>query len=557
VKASFPYFEHGLHLRQPAGYRIVKDADGSVTVASDIRFTQHQEFNDGDRYGRYTDETLNVFVTVKPGTTEVFFRVRKENPTPLPRSDRLWNVACFPAERLTRQELVKDKKTGKEEMKEVADVPEMKKKTQFLYPPRWVTDHGPTTVHTSPHWTTPDNWDVSHFAIDCPYPFGGGYYPQEKINRLRIHDTEFSKGPGSKLYSCFWAPMFELWGGQGLVFEHPGALKPAHEPVEFTHRFYIAQNIGPVSYANDDVAVSVAGKQFEMVAPRAGTAIVADATGNVVATGPIGPHTVLKGTFDGAKLVVKLDGKQVLDQTFPLDRPIPAKETPVPLHIQELLAKLKAPSPYKFELEGHQNHIGLTTCRDALGAARAVQSAGNPEQVLSLARVCIRLGALDEAKRLAELVPGPGADYVLGLIAWEKGEAADFKSAGWEAEYMRALQAVQQKNTDAAIKHVDAYLAKVPTAWRPRLAKAFWSKDAAAAQQLAQENAGSPEAQLVLNLLGQPNELEALLKNNPHADLHIKLFRAELEEGKWQPLPRFQPKPEPPKAEPAKTEVKK
>jgi hypothetical protein len=127
----------------------------------------------------------------------------------------------------------------------------------------------------------------------------------------------------------------------------------------------------------------------------------------------------------------------------------------------------------------------------------------------------------------------------LGLIAWEKGAEADFKSAGWEADYMRALQAMQKNDRPAALRCVDRYLEHVPTAWRPRLAKAFWSDDKELAGKLADENPGSPEAQLVLKLLGAPHELDKLLATNPSAAEHVKLFEDELTKSAWRHMPRY------------------
>jgi hypothetical protein len=547
VKASFPFFEHGTQLRQPAGHRIVRHTDGSVTVACDQRYTHFQRRADMQRYGRYGDESLNVMVTVRPGTSVVQWRQRKENPNPLPRSDRMWNDVLYPQDRVTKKAMVRDRRTGEEVERDVADEPEMKKRTTFIYPARYVVDHGPRTVHTSPHGSSPDNWGVSHFAVDAPYGFAGGYYPQKRLNLLMLHDTDPERGPSLKLYTASWSDFFELWGGQGYVFESPGKLRPAFEPVEFVHRFYIAQNIGEVSFANEHVAVSVNDKHFEMIATRAAGASVADSAGKTVASGRTSPHEVLRGEFDGRRLVVALDGRTVLDQTFPLDRPEPVKDAPIPDRIRKLFEQLRAHGDDHFERNLVANNPGLPTSRGAIAAAAAITECANPARAMSIARTVYRLGHLDEAERLANLCGGPDADYLNGLIGWERGQPVDFKSAGWASNYMRALQAIQKNDTAAALKWVDGYLQQVPNAWHPRLAKAYWARDKALARALADENPGSPEAQLVLKLLGEAHDLDALRTNNPSADEHVNLFEAQLTRGQWQHLPRFGPAlPKPP-----------
>jgi hypothetical protein len=359
-----------------------------------------------------------------------------------------------------------------------------------------------------------------------------------------------------KLYTAFSANMFELWGGQGTVFEVPGELKPGYVPNEFTHRFYIAQGIGQVSYANDDVAVSVDGHQFAMVATREAAAVVTDDSGAVVAKGPIGPHTILKGTF-GKTLVVALDGAPALNQTFPLDLPAPTKEnvfslktgpeSTVPEDVRKdflalLNRKSPADNPTYYEQEGFCANEGAPTMRNVLPVARTLAAGGDPVRALSVARAAYRLGDLTNAARIAKLYPGAEADFVLGLVAWEKGEDVDFAAAGVESNYHRAMLAVRKGDTKGAIALLDALIAAQPTAYYPRLMRAFLAKDVRGAQALADENPGSPEAQLVLELLGVKGaqaEKDALLKNNPTAAEQVARFADQITKGAWAPVPRF------------------
>ena len=432
----------------------------------------------------------------------------------------------------------KDKKTKQMVEAEVADEEAMKKLTEFIYPARWVVDHGPSTVHTSPHWTCLDNWNVSHFAV-APLGFHGGFYPKDRVNRLRIHDTDFSKGPGAKLYSCFWAPMFELWGGQGLVFEHPGQLEPGGKPIVFDHRFYMTHGMGRVSFANDDAAVSVEDKTFQLAGPRTREVVVTDGTGKEVGKGTMGPHNVLSGSFDGKHLKVIEGDRVLLDQSFPIEMPAPDEKTRIPGDIQNLFGELRKFVPSRPELECHMNHVGAPTCRSAPGAAKKITDGSNPAYVLSIARTCYRLGHLDEALRLAKLCPGPEADFIMGLVAWELGTPTDFGKAGPEADYLRALQAIQQGDRKGAARMARKHVGQVPSAWFPRLALAYWGGDKDAARGLAEENPASPEAQLVLKLLGEPHELDALLKNNSEAKKHVEDFKKQITKGEWKHPTRY------------------
>ncbi|MFM2092407.1 MAG: hypothetical protein RLZZ127_2896, partial [Planctomycetota bacterium] len=533
--------EHGTGLRVPAGWRTVTRPDGAVVVAMDMRFSGNTTPGDIDRYGRYGDEPLTTMVVVRPGSSAVEWIQRKDNPNPTPRSDRMWNDASFPLPVIPKTVTEIDKKTKEPVPKQVQDTDAVDKVFSFLFPARWVVDHGPTQVHTSPHWSAPTNWNISHFAVDAPYRFAGGWYQAENLNRLRINDTEPGKGPGVKLWTAPGPDMFEVWGGEGWVFEYPGDLQPAWKPTAFSHRFWIAQGIGQADIANDLVAAGVEGTAFTLVASRTGTAVVRDGTGAEVARGPIGPHTVLAGAFDGKRLVVSLDGAPALDQGFPLDRPVPAKDIPVPAEHQRMFERLKADAApggdrfYERQCYGrNQGQPGIVNAMEQF-AKHTVKNG----QTGSLATVAFRLGELEHAERLAKLADDGEGDLVLALIALEQGRAPDFGRAGWQADVLRALVARKAGDTAKAVALVKGYLAKVPDAWYPRLFLAAWSTDTALAKALADENPASPEAQLVLQLLSQPAELDQTLRGRPEAIAELAVFRDQVERGIWRPVPRY------------------
>ena len=102
-----------------------------------------------------------------------------------------------------------------------------------------------------------------------------------------------------------------------MVFEKAGNLRPGYHPVEFTHRFWIAPNLGEVDFANDDVAVAIDEKKFELVIAIAGPVEVVDGSGKVIASGASSVHQPIVGEFDGNALIVRREGKVLLEQSLP------------------------------------------------------------------------------------------------------------------------------------------------------------------------------------------------------------------------------------------------
>ena len=131
-----------------------------------------------------------------------------------------------------------------------------------------------------------------------------------------------------------------------------------------------------------------------------------------------------------------------------------------------------------------------------------------------------------------------------GLIAIESGQTSDFGQAGPEADYLRALGKIAQGENSQAIELIESYLRFAPLAYRPRLTLAYISNNKQLAESLAEENLGSPEAQLVLSLLGDTSaatELQKLLKGNVDAAQHIAAYQHELERGVYTVVSRYQP----------------
>jgi hypothetical protein len=418
--------------------------------------------------------------------------------------------------------------------RQAMDIAAIERDIEIIYPATWAVDHGPFRLYPA----SSQRWFVSHFAMEVPAGFVGAWYPREGVNRLRIHDPRRGFGRAAKVWNHPGRDNFEHWGGVGVVFEAPGELRPGWDPVEFTHHFWTAQGIGRCSIANEHVAVAVDGERFSLVTSRPGLVEIDDDTQANVAAGTVGPHQPLHGQFSGRSLIVRFNGRTVLAQDFPLT--LPQQGDVPPAHIQAEFLALRdwRQDPERFEKDGYGRNMGAKGLVDGLVAGRRMQQ-GPPERALSLARVCQRLGDLDQANRLATLADVPESGMVLGLVAMEQQQPVDFGRAGWQADGLRALQARSSGNTDGAIHHLRSYLSWVPRAWYPRLWLAYWTNDHGLAQALAAENPASPEAQWVLQQLGLPNELQAMTADRPTHREHLNIFAAMAQDGGYRPLPRY------------------
>ena len=208
TEASFPYFEHGIGVRQPATWRVLTNADQSVTVAMRMDFAGHQEPRQMARYGRYSQRDLSVWLTMKPGEDSYAVTYRLDNNTPLRGSNRLWVNHIFRHEKFDEEHI--------------------------LYPAGYVIPHNGQTVAPfyaaggAPQWI-----NVSHFALFPEYGFSGIYSPAKKANTLIFQDTKVA--PGMKLYTPKAdAGKMEIWHGTTPVFEDPGHFIAPYEPVQFT-----------------------------------------------------------------------------------------------------------------------------------------------------------------------------------------------------------------------------------------------------------------------------------------------------------------------------------
>ena len=511
VEPSFPSAEDGMHVLQPAGFRVVRGADGSATVAMNMRFTHHQGRRELARWGRYSQRILSGWVTLRPGEARYSVTYRVDNPNPLRRSDRLWVNFLFHAD-------VYDQRC-------------------VVFPAASATDHaargGLQTVYGTDG--TPRFTGRSAFAIGCPYDFAGAYSPGRVMNCLIVRDGD-ARGLRLCVPTGRGGP-FEVSTGTSELFEHSGRFLDPYVPTRQTVTCYAAGVIARADYANRDVAVAVDRGVFRLTCPRDAAARVFDGEGKLLAEGSVGPGRRLKGTL-GKRLVVKLDGRQVADVTFPLPRGDAAAAF---ADARSLGGKAK------MELEELADNPGTTPAAAAIAAANVIILSGKAaekELAQSLANTLYRLGRLDDVLKLADLIgPTPATDYLRGLIAWERGGKADFGRAGLDAHYHRAMAAIAADDRPGAIRLLDELIGSRPKVYRPALCRAYLKKDLQAARALAEENPASPEAQLVLELLGDGAARqagEALVKANPGAAEEVAAFRDEITKGIWKHRRRYE-----------------
>jgi hypothetical protein len=562
IEASWPFFEHGLHITatespigfQSGGYRIVREADGGVTLAMNMQFTEYQDSSDSGIHGRYSDRPLSSWVTLRPGTNRFTVSYRADNPNPTRRNDRIWNDAFF--------------KKGTDE-------------AVIVVPARWAVHHFCNEIfdmagdfNGKPWLEWEDDTPYrkrSIFALNDRYPFVGVHYPSESVNRVRTHDPETA--PGIKVYIQGALDFIEIWGSTGVVFEEPGDFVDAYHPARFSNSYFMTRDIGTLSYANDDVAIGVdtIGHVFKLTATKMYDVVVEDFDGNELATGRIGPALpVLAGSCPDNRIVVKTPGgAELMRQSFPLELPDNLHPWYDSLYAScirsytgsgnyaripdsdNLGGDKDSRRGFNYELEGLQNNTDALRGYHGLSAAEAVSADDDPAYIMSVARVCHRYGCLDKAAELCDLVTegdhAAEAVYLKGLIAWERGEeAVDFTGAGTQANYHKALRALQSGSTETAISLLEEYVAAFPEGYRPALALAYLNRDLSAARALAARNPGSPEAVWVLDELGEPGaqtDLGSLVTNNPGAQDAVDRFRDEVTGGTWVRVPLWEPFP--------------
>lgn len=319
LKASFPYRELGIRADQPAGHIVVENEDGSTTVAMWMEFSRYDGPWNARMYRRYSPMVLSQHITLQPNTSVFSATYRITNPTPYRMRRQLWNTACYPRHH-TKERVVHGG----------APLPE-RVTTEWIFPAAHVSGHSgrkfrPWTEEEIP-LSARDKGGASVFGWAMPYAFSGLWYPDVKVNRLRIVDPAIA--PGAKQYDAGKVPgpfYVELWGGTDSVFEEvENQLEPG-EAWGFTAQYAMIAGIGKVDYANERAAVNVepgATTVVEVVtyAPVSNLTVTIDGK-PVGESRPCGPEHPLRVSMrsPAKKLTVRLldDGEEILSRTLPL-----------------------------------------------------------------------------------------------------------------------------------------------------------------------------------------------------------------------------------------------
>ena len=517
IKANFPWREHCIGTTgQGVGYRVIHREDGSGTIAMWMEFSRHDDPWQSAMYGRFSNLLLSQHVTLRPDVNRFTVTYRITNPTPYRQGLRLWVDALMPRTHTADGVLQGDAR------------PPMPTQTEWIFPARWVSHHRAMKIRRY----TPDDDLIrkqtsehnSIFALDIPYGFAGLWYPQVKVNRLRITDP--SKAPGAKQYyrgegkyrpGGLAAHMYnfcELWGGIDNVMEGVENWIGPGETYEFSHTYTMVKGIGKVDFANRKVAVNVEfggrNPHLEVVPLRPTEGLRASldgkALGTVARSGPTKPASfALPADAQAGTITLSdADGHTLLKQAFPLKLPSD------PSRHEEIKQFSDLASAEGAEKLGDQMDFGRTI-EKAMGRY--------PANSLGRGRIQYRLGHLDHA--IATLTgftrdhPTIGEGWhLLGVAYLEKGKSADASkhlrkalAAGkpyHPALHYLAIQDIADGRAGKAIDRLETLVEKIPAHWEGRLLLAWLhapsrpSDALNAARKLVAEDPGDPRALRVL-----------------------------------------------------------
>ena len=540
IKPSFPYVENSTgmidkfgNLAYKAGYYIDSETDGAVRVVMNLRFEYNQSEEDAGFLGKYGDRNLTSTVTLRPGASDFEVNYIADNPNPLRRTDRIWQVCCFP------------------------DV--YGAGGQWLFPTKYALWHLAETLYDIERDGPIDNpsepleYDGSYFAMFQQYPFAGVYYPGLDANHLRLFDPV--KNPGSKIYNHRNnSPPYELWGGTDNVFEAPENFMDAFGTRELPQCYRMVRGIGKVAYANEHVALSFDDTNgFKLTCPRPRTVSVYeyDSTSSpMLSDTVVGPQSWVSGSFvHGLRVLV--DGEQVCNVKLPLeyeDNRVRYNE----LRASALrsggdgIGALDANHGLNYELENIATKSELLSSLASLPAQANVDASDDPEVLLSMANTAYRHGGFGEVEGYLSLIGDTLREYTAylrALMNLEQGLPADFSGTCIEGRYFEALGHIRDGDRSAAVYDLNLLLAGRPSAARPRLLLAYLSRDPGEALPVLERNPGSVELWTVLDELGYPDasqRLDSLLRQDTIALVRSLDFRKEIKTGHWRHERRYE-----------------
>lgn len=563
VKVSFPYREHGVGTIQPASYRIVRRGDGSITVAMWMEFSRYTEWYHGGFYGRHSAMLLSQHVTLRPGEASFEITYRIVNPAPYRQGRQVWNDTFFPRDHIRSGVVQAD------------DRPPDKTTSEFILPVAYVSNHSgqdfrpfdegdaPLACYPPPH--------ISIFTWDIRYGFAGMWYPEVKVNRLRLFDPKVS--PGTKLFingegrykpGSLWSHTYnfaEIWGGFDNIFEAVENWIGPGQAYQFTHRFAYVKGIGKVDFANGDAAVNVEfGREplLEVVTLRAVDKLTAAFDGKPMGESKCAPDKPARfalppGATEG-RIVLAADGQVIMDRRFPLEI---TQETTGLGSIEQALSH----SAERYE---RADCGGEAWYRNAIHRY--------PAGSVGRGRVLYRDGQLARAvaclQKATEADPENGEGWhLLGAALLEVGEAGGANAAFRKATsaedpyapawYFRALGAISRNEMAQAAGMLGRLIEADPRHWEARLLKVWTDAATPAAREQAladckaldAEDPADPRVQLLLLHCAKVTGDEALaeraqaaldrLMKEPGAAARLREFEAATR-GHYKPPERLE-----------------
>ncbi len=557
VKVSFPYKEHGIRLPdQPASWRVVRGEEGDATVAMWMEFSRFTGPWNRRMFGRFSNMLLSQHVRLAPGSAAFDVVYRVTNPAPYRQGRQLWNDALFPRHHTRAGGVIHDRAKVKG-----------RTKTEWIFPAAHVSGHSGSNFRPyDPDLTMAEfGKGASVFGWAMPYGYAGLWYPEVRVNRLRLTDPAVAPG-GKQFFTEESRPSasVELWSGTDSIFEQVETWVGPGEVFEVAFRYTLVSGIRKVDFATDHAAVNVELGEAAVVEAvtytpyeRLVLKIDLEPFGEPQ---PCGPETPARWTLPAGTREVKLlslvaDDQPVLESRFPVtvqhDK----------AHYELIRRTLDPKRPENAETLGNSESMG-----------RAVHRASYPEGSTGRGRVLYRLGRLDAAvAALLEATaarPGDGeAWHLLGAAFLEKEMYAPARAAFERAlaaeeaypaaRYFLALEALRQDakrrgKEDVAREHLEALIEARPAHWEGRLLlahrEAVTKKDLERARAMAAEDPADPRMQWVLwqgaEAAGEKAEAAAAkaafepLAREPGAPRRLEEFKAAIE-GRYVPPARM------------------
>lgn len=544
VKMSFPFFEHGLGMEQPASWIVVEDPDGGKSIAMWMEFSRHNEAYHRFRYGRYTSLLLTQRVTLAPDAAAFTITYAIQNPTPYRQGRRFWNDTFFPRNHFNEEGVIHG----------ANEPPARKSPSRWIFPTAFASDHWGHAFGSYPpaHNRIGQRDDGTNFSVFAWNPTSGMtgvHYPEVDVNRLRITDPRLA--PGAKQWYVAerpWNPerpnhmynFLELWGGTDHVFEGIEHWLDPGERFALWYTYTLVQGIGEAQYANPAAAVRLDPEEetlhiAALLGMKTVQVLVDDAD---LGTHDLAPHAPLAlklppGTQQARIRLVQGD-TPLLDQTLPLQL---CTDT---THHPAISASMVRGAQHS-EMGGNADEHGNT-------ARKAISE--YPGGSLGRGRVLYRDGQLDNAKADLEayLLSNPGSGeawHLLGALLLEEGEQESADAAFEQAltvddpyvaaHYFLALSRLRAEDTEGTKTHLQTLLATAPHHWDAKLLAASLAPDTDAALLLTREDPASIRAWVVLQSVaertGDPDtsamagERVERLKTEPGAEARLAEFR--------------------------------